>query len=1046
MQNENYSHPTLDGTPPEKSRSIKFPIHEPVIRLFVRAITNHLAAFRFLLLLFLLVCATISRAAQTATCRLPWIENQGQLPASDVRFYAKTFAGAAYVMTDGALVYASNQKSAIPQIVVIRETPVEACGGLTYPAEPTGVKVNIFHGADPAAWRTHLPGYTALERRSIYPGIDLRLQAAGATVEKIFTVHPGGCPEEIAFAVEGADALRVEPDGALAILTPLGEARFSAPKAWQEIGGQRVEVSVRYRLEGCSYAFEVGDYDPGQALMIDPLLAATYIGGTKADECTAITLDAQGRVVVAGATLSDDFPVTPGAYQTTHHGAGSEAFVATFSPKFTNLVAATFLGGSDGDGANALAVTSDGHIVVAGITYSSDFPTTPGVFQRTYGGSGDVFVAVFDASLSQLLASTYLGAEGAETETCRLALEAQSSIFVAGTTRSTNLPFAAGAYSRTLQGSSDAFIARLSTDLTTLLAGTYLGGSDVESAQGLAVRNGSVFVAGTTGSTNFPATPSAAFTTLRGQNDGFVAVLPAALGSLSTATYFGGTDSDYVSGLAADDSSVFVAGTTYSTNFPVSAGAYQTTARGGDGFVTRFPRALNAYDGTLLGGSDGDTLIGIALGPDGNPWVAGYTASADFPTSANAYQRTAIGSPDVVVARLQGSLGTLLASTRLGGVGQNIAEALAVDAARNEPYVAGAANSWTFPTTPGAFQPPSYESRNGEGFVARFDTTLSDLPAPPVFLNATPGTYVDKIRLSWLGNELDSGYMLWRNTSDNAASATPIAAIERGGSWEYDDYTAALATVNYYWVTASNAAGFSAFDDSAHGWRSTNIPLAADVDGDNKADPIVVQSGVWTVWLSGANYYKISTAPLTPAAAWPVAGDFDGDRKADPAAYQDGWTFWLSGSGYAPVGPVAFAYPGATPVCGDFDADGKMDPTLVVSNTWHMLMSAYNYEPGWMEVEYRQAYMAVAGDFDNDRYAEPAIYRDATWYLWDSTWSYPFWMGPYSLGALETVPVAGDFDGDGMADPAIFQTSTCTWTSWLSGSGYMQIGPVVLAP
>jgi len=188
--------------------------------------------------------------------------------------------------------------------------------------------------------------------------------------------------------------------------------------------------------------------------------AATFLGGSDWDSATALAIDGQGNVVVAGWTDSSDFPTTAGAYDATYNGGG-DAFVAKLSSDLGTRQAATFLGGSSWDVATALAIDGQGTVVVAGWTYSSNFPTTAGAYDATHNGHRDAFVARLSSDLGTRQAATFLGGSDDDSATA-LALDGQGNVVVAGETESSDFPTTAGAYDATLDGFRDAFVARLS--------------------------------------------------------------------------------------------------------------------------------------------------------------------------------------------------------------------------------------------------------------------------------------------------------------------------------------------------------------------------------------------------------------------------------------------------------------------------------------------------------------------------------------------------------------------------------------------------------
>ena len=199
-------------------------------------------------------------------------------------------AGTVFVTRAGEIVYslpaAKPSGDAGISGIALRETLV---GRKPSPVQGEGkavTRVSEFHGRDRSGWRSGLPTYEAVSLGEVYDGIDLRLQARGNNVEKIFRVKPGARPGAIGLRIEGASGLRVNDRGELEIATALGPVSFTKPVAFQEIDGRRVEVVARYALRSDdAYGLEVGDYDARHPLIIDPLLGSMFVGGRRVGPC-----------------------------------------------------------------------------------------------------------------------------------------------------------------------------------------------------------------------------------------------------------------------------------------------------------------------------------------------------------------------------------------------------------------------------------------------------------------------------------------------------------------------------------------------------------------------------------------------------------------------------------------------------------------------------------------------------------------------------------------------------------------------------------------
>jgi hypothetical protein len=395
---------------------------------------------------------------------------------------------------------------------------------------------------------------------------------------------------------------------------------------------------------------------------------STFIGGNGADNGLAIALDATGNAFIAGSTSSTDFPTTSGALRRNYAGGVSDGFVVKLGANGGVLGYSTYLGGGADDLADAIALDGAGNATIGGYTGSTDFPTTPGVVKTTRVGSffdtADGFVSKLDPAGAHLVYSTYIGAEGGTDEVTGLALDYTGRATITGMTQSSNFPTTAGAYGRVFGGYWDGFVARLNGTGTAYVYSTLLPGSGYDEPSGVALDAGlNASVTGRTSSTDFPLTPNAPQGSYRGGGyDAFVTRVSPDGGSLVYSTYLGGGGSEQGFAIVvAPTGQACITGWSDATNFPVTAGAYDVTANGGqDAFLTVLSPSGGAISySTYLGASDSDLGRALSLRTTGDVVVAGYTTSAAFPTSAAAYDRTqnSPGEYDVFVSTFDVGLG-----------------------------------------------------------------------------------------------------------------------------------------------------------------------------------------------------------------------------------------------------------------------------------------------------------------------------------------------------------------------------------------------------
>jgi hypothetical protein len=588
-------------------------------------------------------------------------------------------------------------------------------------------KSNYLVGHDSNQWHTDIANYARVAYRSLYPGIDLLYYGNDRQLEYDFRLSPQADASQIRLNIQGAKSIRIDRNGDLLIDTPAGLLRQLAPQSYQDVDGRRQEVQSRYVLiDKQQVGFALGEYDHNQPLVIDPVLNySRLIGGTGVygEWGKAIAVDSSGNMYVTGETASANFPVTAGAFQTTHGGGeGSipyDVYVAKINPSGGGVVYATYIGGASNDVSKSIVVDAAGHAYVAGETNSTNFPVTAGAYQTTRRGGWDAFVTKLNASGSALNFSTYLGGTSHESE-YGLAVDATGNIYLAGRTASANFPIAVGAFQPARNTefnnpeSYDGFVTKLNPTASALIYSTYLGGSRDEYLWGLAVgSDGSAYVTGSTYAANFPTTAGAYQSVKAAPNDNFdddifVTRLNPSGSSLLYSTFIGSVGSERSSAIALDASgNAFITGLTSSATYPTTAGAYQTVYPGAPLSTTKcVVTKLNATGtalvySTFLGGANGDEGSGITVDATGNAVVVGSSDSPGFPTTADAFQRQKNDKRDGFLARFNATGSQLLYSTFFGDNDFDRVMAVVVDG-QSTAYFTGATTSSQFPVTEGS--------------------------------------------------------------------------------------------------------------------------------------------------------------------------------------------------------------------------------------------------------------------------------------------------------------------------------------------------------
>ena len=573
------------------------------------------------------------------------------------------------------------------QIQFIGANPSAASHGM----HPLGGHSTYYQGGLPSKPYARASHFSTVKYSSIYLGIDLVYYGTGSKLEHDFVVHPGADPRQIKFAALGAASVQIGSDGSLLLLNTTNQPiRLGKPNAYQLEGSHRTNIRCSFRLEGKSTVhFDVGHFDHSKALVIDPvLLYGTYIDNRVSPK--AMTVDARGNVYLTGSA-------TPTREEDGRYAFRSDVFVMKLSSTGTKVEYVTYLGGRSIDQAFGIAIDTEGSAYITGETYSSEFPITPGSYQtRLLSGSSSL--APKNAFVVKLRSngtvdySTYLGSANSDVG-YSVAVDSRGNCYVTGssTTAFTNptFPTTPGAFMATRTGNGYAFITKLNSTGSALVYSTLLGGRQTSS--------------------------------------------PSARGLYVQVDDFG---------------TAYIAGDTSATDFPTTAGAYQTAIKKTGGDTSIFALRLNAAGtallySTYLAGTGDDELGGMAVDAFGSMYLAGVTTSRDFPTTSSAFQRTFRGiatrsgniyysggkgtssAGDAFVARLNPAGSSLIYSTYLGGTLDEGAYGIAVDGAGNA-IVTGMTNSLDFPTTANAVA-SQFAGGLFDGFVAVLNPTGSSL-------------------------------------------------------------------------------------------------------------------------------------------------------------------------------------------------------------------------------------------------------------------------------------------------------------------------------
>ncbi|MCC7197658.1 fibronectin type III domain-containing protein [Candidatus Peregrinibacteria bacterium] len=925
---------------------------------------NQNLAIALTLLLFTVFCASLSSVmpnnAQKETTvnklsesemqnkisamEMPFIENVGQINEK-VKYYAQLKMGTVFVDNEGALTYKMSNKE---KAYVIKETLVGKQKLNPTGAEKSTSTISSFIGNDKSKWHSNIPNYFGVSLGETYEGITVALKAHNTNVEKIFTVNPNQDPSQIKLQLEGAEKLQINNNGELEIIAGDVAVAMSKPIAFQEENNTKIPVEVAYNiLDESTYGFKVGSYDTTKALIIDPLIASTYLGGSEDSEegngyvggssQLLVAFDGATEYVYVGAiTYSNDFPTSVGAYDTTQGGI-SDNFIAKLDLGLTTLVAGTYIGGSTNEGRATIGMAPDGNIFTAARSNGTDYPIVdafPGnptidSYQTSRSGTTyDMVITKIDPDLTTILASTYLGGTNAEWNTsidfgttgCPINTSTLVAppycVYVAADgkvgTPTTAINLASG-YDPSYNGaaSTNKFIALLDDNVTNqYYTATFLGQGIYPALE--VGESGKVYIHGVA-STSDPivrangATPSYQETS-NGSNEAYVARLSADLTTLEASSFFGGTgyDIDFINsirtfGSGANEQVFIIADTSNGGLLQTSVTANPNTTSintfgnvtnvsEDDTYVARFNPDLTNARVAIIGGGATENLPFMDLDPAGNAYVVSGGWSTDYPTTEGAYQVTdpdGVDS-DFMITKFNNDLTQNIASTYIGGADYDSLPCGLEISSSNDVYICGETNSTDYPTTVGA-----YDSSLGGGYdlvISRFTQSLSFADIPPGAVSnlaATPGD--SSATLTWSapltnGNPLTSYEVHYSNdgfVSDDQTCITPECTDSTAGA----NVSGLTNGIEYsFRIYAYNAFGAGGVSNTATATPVADVAYPIEIHLTSSATSSNVSTGIadGNTGTQDINSFGTPLSPVAFSALLPTAVGFSFDGLGAP--------------------------------------------------------------------------------------------------------------------------------------------------------------------
>jgi hypothetical protein len=679
------------------------------------------------------------------------------------------------------------------------------------------------------------------------------LVAGNPTVFKVTVANRGG-------AVAGEIALKFQVDGqeiATVIVRPLapGEAVVSSVN-WIPVAGVHTLLVEADNWQKVAETNESNNkVSTPLSVGASTLLYSQYFGGAGNSSILDAVSDGAGNTIVVGETSTGGHPVTSGSWDTTYNGGTLDGFVAKFSPT-GSLLFCTYLGGSGEDSALGVALDSAGNILVTGKTYSTNFPTTVGAYDRTLGGQRDAFLVKMSPDGRSVLYGTYLG--GANWDYGFQVAEAPGGdMIVAGFTHG-GYPVTTGAAQTVFGGMGDGFVTRVKASGKTLAYSSYVGGESWDGVAGLAVDAlGQVYLSGDTHSKKFPTTAGAfdrscSNCSTNYSTDGFITKLSATGDRWIYSTFIGGAAAPASENLrrivVGLDGTVTAVGTSTGGDFPVTADAAKAHFSGGADLVVV---KLSADGSTLLygsylGGGGRDTAMDVVSDGAGGVVVAGVTDSSNFPVTPDAAQLSRRGSTDAFLVKIKPGAG-IVYGTYWGGSGTELDGLALTKDGTGQVLLAGGTSSTNLPTF-GVPASAPYGGGSSDGYLSVFKgIALPDVIPPPKKPSGTKLVSRDgHVVLTWKnnGNYPGTTYQVYSSTGYVYQLKMTTQLLEMTPSL-------VPGMTHFFKVRARNSAKVvSGFDVVVSTKIPAGSPFASSSLGQQDSPSFAVDRAPFNVWFS----------------------------------------------------------------------------------------------------------------------------------------------------------------------------------------------------
>ncbi len=644
--------------------------------------------------------------------QIQFTENKNQW-ADAISYRAQLDGGALFIEKSGKLTYHLYDKDnyrarhlgrIISADLKFHAYTIDFIGSNTSPSiladDVTKDYANFYIGQDPSHWASNVHHYKTIIVGGLYNGVDAVYSGGSQSIKYNFIVKPNGDPTQIKIHYTGIKNIKLK-NGELYISTSVSESIEQKPFVFQIINGDTIEIPSKFILQKDVVSFKLlNDYDHSKELIIDPLLVFAASSGSTADNFgMTATYDSRGNLYTGGTAFNMGYPTTIGAYDVSFNntvaGGQTDVVITKYDSAGTFLKYSTYIGGNGAEIVTSLIVDKNDNLCLYGATGSTNFPTTVGCYDGTFN-SGSYISFVFNGT--------------------------------------------------TFNNGTDIYVSKLNSNGNTLLASTYIGGSENDGVNynnaitsytspygnvteyppdSLQYNYGdqyrgeiqvdsldNIYIYSSTKSSDFP-TVNAFDNTLGGKQDAILVKFTPTLSGLVFSTYVGGSDNDAGYALALDDTlNIYITGGTRSSDFPVTTGSYKTTYGAGkcDGYLCKIKQNGSAImHATYIGTNSYDQSYFVQLDDQQDVYIYGQSLG-NMPVTAGVYSNA---NSKQFIQKLNPQLNTLLASTVFGNGNGTInisPSAFSVDCAGNI-YLSGWGGNIIFltptlgmPLTPNAIQ------------------------------------------------------------------------------------------------------------------------------------------------------------------------------------------------------------------------------------------------------------------------------------------------------------------------------------------------------